>query len=180
MKSFPVKTYYLEMLEPVAAEPPRPSPEVEVEHLPRPPTDFYRGLYDGVGRDWYWVDRLVMPDGQLRAILEDPLVEVHLLRSGGRPAGYAELDRRIEGQIELAYFGLLPEFIGKGLGKYLLAWAVWKAWSYRPSRVWVHTCDLDHPGALPLYQRGGFRLYDQRFVDQAIHPDRPLPSRPRA
>jgi GNAT superfamily N-acetyltransferase len=146
-----------------------------VEHLSRPSLNYYRELYDAVGRDWYWVDRLVMPDSELSAILGDPRVEVHLLKVGGRPAGYAELDRRIEEQIELAYFGLLPEYIGKGLGKYLLSWAVWKAWSYRPSRVWVHTCALDHPGALGLYQRGGFRIYDERFVDQAVLAGRPLP-----
>ena len=67
-----------------------------------------------------------------------------------------------------AYFGLFPAFIGKGLGKYLLAWALDRAWSFNPRRVWVHTCDLDHPAALPNYLRAGFTVYDETVVEQIV------------
>jgi GNAT superfamily N-acetyltransferase len=73
----------------------------------------------------------------------------------GVPAGYAELDGRVEGEIELAYFGLVPDFIGQRLGPWLLDWAVRRAW-IGARRVWVHTCTLDHPGALAMYERAGF------------------------
>lgn len=122
-----------------------------------PPTiSFYRYLYDSVGGIWQWRERHVMSDEQLGAIVLHPRVETHVLYASGTPAGYAELDRRQENEIELAYFGLIPDFIGRGLGEYLLNWTVDRAWSYGPERFWVHTCTLDHPRALPNYVRAGF------------------------
>ena len=88
----------------------------------------------------------------------------------GVPAGYAELDRRAPPDIEIGYFGLMPEFIGQGLGGYLLDWAIHHAWRMQPRRLWLHTCDLDHPGALG-YQRSGFRIYDRRTSTQELPPD---------
>src|SRR5271170_4075849 len=153
-----VKTTYLQML----AHPRRtaavPRNGVAVLHAQRPTIDYYRFLYDAVGRHWQWIDRKKLSDSQLSAIIHDPLVEVHVLFIDGVPGGYAELDRRVPGHIDLAYFGLVPEFIGQGLGKYLLSWAVDKAWSYRPTRFWVHTCNLDHPAALATYVKAGFSI----------------------
>jgi len=123
----------------------------------KPPTiSFYRYLYDSVGGNWQWRERRVMSDEQLGAIVQHPRVETHVLYASGTPAGYAELDRRQENEVELAYFGLIPDFIGRGLGEYLLNWAIDRAWSYGPRRFWVHTCTLDHPRALPNYVRAGF------------------------
>jgi GNAT superfamily N-acetyltransferase len=121
-----------------------------------------------VGRDYCWVDRNLMPDEDLRRIIQDPGVEVYVLSVAGAPAGYAELDRRQPGEIELAYFGLFPDFVGRGLGKFFLAWAVERAWSHGPRRVWVHTCDLDHPAALPNYLKAGFVVYDERVIEQVV------------
>ena len=81
----------------------------------------------------------------------------------GVPAGYAALDRRIEGEIELMQFGLMPEFIGQGLGQYFLQWTIDKAWSYRPRRFWLHTCTKDHPAALPNYLKAGFAVYKEEM-----------------
>ena len=99
--------------------------------------------------------------------IEDEAVEIYVLYADGAPAGFAELDRRSRGEIELAYFGMMPFFIGRGLGRYLLAWAIERAWSYEPERLAVNTCTLDHPKALPLYQQLGFKPYKQehRVID---------------
>jgi GNAT superfamily N-acetyltransferase len=94
---------------------------------------------------------------------------------GGVPAGYAELDCRHSGEIELAYFGLIPEFIGRGLGAYFLAWAVDRAWQREPRRLWVHTCSLDHPRALATYRAIGFAEYARESV--RIADPRPLTER---
>jgi GNAT superfamily N-acetyltransferase len=133
-----------------------PFPNLSIVQSDPPTVAFYRFLYDGVGGIWNWRERRVMPDGQLSAIVQHPRVETYVLYVSGTPAGYAELDRRQENEIELAYFGLMPEFIGRGLGTYLLNWAIDRAWSYAPDRFWVHTCTLDHPKALPNYIRSGF------------------------
>jgi GNAT superfamily N-acetyltransferase len=87
---------------------------------------------------------------------------VNVLWVDGVPAGLAELDRRDLPDVELAYFGIMPEFIGQGLGRFLLDWAIHHAWRARPRRFWVHTCDLDHPRALEVYQKAGFRIYDRQ------------------
>jgi GNAT superfamily N-acetyltransferase len=154
---------YLEMTT-APAQPPRltPCPGVEVRWARRPTISFYRYLYFAVGELWTWTVRRLLSDAELATILQDLRVEVNVLWVDGVPAGYAELDRRAPPDIELAYFGLVPEFIGRGLGAYLLDWTIHHAWRARPRRLWVHTCDLDHPRALDLYQRLGFRIYDRR------------------
>jgi GNAT superfamily N-acetyltransferase len=93
------------------------------------------------------------------ALIEKPEVEIFVLYVGGVPAGYYELDRSDAADIELAYFGLMPEFIGRGYGAYLLRAAVDAAWQHNPKRLWVHTCTYDHPRALGAYQRAGFVVY---------------------
>jgi GNAT superfamily N-acetyltransferase len=161
---------YLEMTTAPASAPRlAPCPAVEVRWARRPTVSFYRYLYSAVGEPWTWTVRRLLSDAELATILEDPRVEVNVLWVGGVPAGYAELDRRALPDIELAYFGLMPEFIGRGLGAYLLDWAIHHAWRAQLRRLWVHTCDLDHPRALDLYQRLCFRIYDRR-TEKAILP----------
>ena len=123
---------------------------------------FYRYLYDAVGKRWLWVERKRMSDADLQAILQDEKVEIYVLYVGGVPAGYAELDRRRPPEIDIAYFGIMPEYIGLGLGPYFLRWVIDAAWRHGPARLTVNTCTLDHPAALPLYQKFGFRVYDRR------------------
>jgi ribosomal protein S18 acetylase RimI-like enzyme len=85
-------------------------------------------------------------------------VSLWLLTSGAAPAGYFELREHDDRSIEIAYFGLLPEFVGRGWGGHLLTRAVETAWEMKPDRVWLHTCTLDHPAALPNYRQRGFRV----------------------
>lgn len=127
----------------------------------QPPLHFYRYLYETVGKPWLWYERRVMSDDALAAIVHDPRVEIRVLYVDGCPAGFVELDARRLPDIELAYCGLVPEFIGQGLGLYLIDAAVERAWAYepQPERVWVHTCTLDHPRALLAYQHAGFQPY---------------------
>ncbi len=163
-----VTVTYLEMLAPPAEPAPPAPPGAAVEHLVAPSVPRYRQLYDAVGHDWYWVDRTRVPDAALHELLEDPRVEVHLLRVDGREAGFAELDRSEPGEVRLMYFGLMPGFIGRGLGPWFLRWAVARAWSYAPRRVWVDTCTLDHPRALPNYLGVGFRRFGERVKQVEI------------
>ena len=154
---------YLEMLQPPDSPVPEaPMPDLTVIQALSPTTRYYRYLYGAVGGPWHWVDRGKLDDEKLAAIVQDPRVEVYVLYVAGVPAGYAELDRRQCPDIELAYFGIMPEYIGKKLGPYLLGWAIEKAWSYNPRRFWLHTCTLDHPKALATYLNAGFRIYDRK------------------
>ena len=166
---------YLEMTKP-PERPARPAPRgnLEIRRARRPTVSFYRYLYAAVGEPWTWTVRRCLSDAELAAILNDPKVEVNVLWVAGVPAGYAELDRRTPPDIEIGYFGLMPEFIGQGLGGYLLDWAIHHAWRMQPRRLWLHTCDLDHPGALAFYQHCGFQIYDRRMSTQELPPDMAL------
>ena len=168
MRLISTKTTYLEMLAPPAGEIAPPRSDLEIRRIDRPTNDFYRLLYRAVGAELCWVDRIVMPDDLLQSMLSDDRVDVFVLRVVGELAGYSELDRRVESDIELAYFGLFPAFIGQGLGRFLLDWTLYTAWSRRPQRVWVHTCDLDHPAALPTYLKAGFRIDDEKIIEQFV------------
>ena len=160
----PVTITYLEMREPPLGPAPL-APEGAALVRAEPCTvAYYRYLYDAVGRPWLWTDRKTLSDAQLAAILDDPAVEVWTALFRGVPAGYFELDRRRPPEIDLAYFGLTPEFIGRGLGPWLLGAAIARAWSAAPARLTVNTCTLDHPKALPLYQRLGFSICGRREV----------------
>ncbi len=164
----PVTVTYLEMLAPPTEPAPPAPPGVSVEHALAPSVERYRQLYDAVGHDWYWVDRTRVADAALKELLEDPRVEVHLLRVDGQDAGFAELDRSEPGEVRLMYFGLLPAFIGRGLGRWFLRWAVDRAWSLGPRRVWLDTCTLDHPRALENYLQAGFRRFGERVKEVTI------------
>lgn len=164
-----VTVVYLEMLKGLSEGGDRPPlvPKLALLRLEKPTVGFYRYLYDTVGRAWHWLDRHRLSDVALGSIICDPLVEIWVPYVGGVPAGYIELDRRDEAAdprkpINIAYFGLAPEFFGRGLGPWLLRAGVRQAFSYGTQRLMVNTCNLDHPAALPLYQKTGFRPYQTR------------------
>jgi len=148
----------------------------------RPTIAFYRFLYNTVGEQWLWTDRRRMSDEKLLALVDHPEVELSVLYSGGQPAGFVELDRRPKPDISFAYFGLMTEFIGRGLGKYLLNWAVDQAWSYGPEKLTVDTCTLDHPRAIGEYQRAGFhpvRQVHKKMLDPRLEGFAPMHVIPR-
>jgi GNAT superfamily N-acetyltransferase len=119
----------------------------------------YRAVYRKVGEDWMWFSRLIMPDAELKAILEDPAVEAFAVNDGHADVGILELDFREAGQCELAFFGLAREAIGHGLGRALMDAALARAWAKPIDRLWVHTCTFDHPSALGFYVRSSFVPY---------------------
>jgi GNAT superfamily N-acetyltransferase len=132
---------------------------VALERVENPDLQDYRALFRAVGQDWLWCSRLTMADDELRAILASPDVEVYALTSNNRQLGLLELDFRERGQCELAFFGLVPEAIGQGAGRFLMDQALSKAWSRPIERLWVHTCTFDHPSAVGFYRRSGFVTY---------------------
>ena len=159
-----VVTYLQMRSPPVSAPPPPPAKPHAVMKVEQIPLYFYRYLYETVGSSILWWERTIMPDDDLRAALDEDGRDVFVLYVGGAPAGYYELAETREDSrkaIELAYFGLFPEFIGQGFGAWLLRAAIDEAWSRYPARMWLHTCTYDHPRALPNYQRAGFEPYKQ-------------------
>src|SRR5205823_6045338 len=80
------------------------------------PPALWRRLYTDVGREYHWVDRLGWTDEEIRRYLDDPALELWILREGTEIAGYFELRRDGDEGVEIAYFGLLPAFTGRGFG----------------------------------------------------------------
>ena len=132
-------------------------PDAEIVRVAIPSPELNRFFYTAIGGDWFWLDRLPWTYDDWKRYLERPELQTWLVTVGGVPAGYFELRDHQDGSVEIAYFGLLPEYVGRGWGGHLLTRAVETAWQRRPTRVWLHTCTLDHPAALPNYLRRGFR-----------------------
>jgi GNAT superfamily N-acetyltransferase len=156
-----VITWYLEMTSPGQLRPARSVDGFEVRPLPRPDPALSRRLYDSVGGPWQWTDRLGWGVARWDAHLAQPGVDTWVGYLDGEDVGYAELVRRGY-EVEIASFGLKPGYEGRGLGGALLAAVTRAAWDAGAERVWLHTCSLDSPAALPSYERRGFRRYDER------------------
>jgi GNAT superfamily N-acetyltransferase len=125
---------------------------------------FYRYLYNTVGEPWLWFERRIISDLALAAQIHKPTIEIFVLYVRGVPAGFFELDTATARETKLCYFGLIPEFIGRRLGPYLLQAAIDRAWSRPIDRFWLHTSTFDHPKALRVYQQAGFVVYARRAV----------------
>jgi GNAT superfamily N-acetyltransferase len=123
---------------------------------------YNRFLYQLVGENWNWTDKLSWSDEQWLNYAEDKNLLTYVAYYSGTPAGYFELKKETEGNVKIEYFGLSPRFIGKGLGSHLLSSAIAEAWTLGATRIWVHTCSLDHPSALKNYQARGMKVYDVR------------------
>ena len=167
-----VTTWYLEMFGPAELVPaPRPDLDVALIRARRPSPELNRFLYTAVGGPWYWIDRLPWTYERWLAWLSRAGIETWVAHVDGTPAGYFELDATEAGSVELAYFGLLPAFVGRGLGGWLLTEALRRAWALGPRRVWVHTCSLDGPHALGNYRARGMRVNNVETAVERL-PDR--------
>ncbi len=142
-----------------------------------PPLWYFMSLYDAVGRDYSWEDLHQAPEADLRALLGHPDVGLWTLTARGWPHGFFLLDWRAPGACDIAYFGLVPEAVGQGLGTFLLGTATRTGWE-KPGveKLTVNTCSLDHPRALATYQKHGFRPVRQeerkRTLMRARDPQR--------
>jgi GNAT superfamily N-acetyltransferase len=140
-----------------------------LQRMTRPEPETYRALYSKIGDEWIWFSRLMMSDADLTEILWHPQVEVYGLDVAGRLEGLLELDYRIEGEAELAFFGVTTALVGGGAARWLMNRALEKVWQRPISRFWVHTCTLDHPNALTFYMRSGFVPF-RRQIEIAPDP----------
>ncbi|MEE8609883.1 MAG: GNAT family N-acetyltransferase [Sphingomonas aquatilis] len=136
---------------------PLPTSPLRLVRWATPEPGKYRTLFRRVGGPWLWYSRLAMDDAALTAIVHDAGVEVYAVTDrAGIEVGLLELDLRHAGACELSYFGLVPELAGRGHSGWLMAEAMARCWRPGVTRVWVHTCTLDHPAALGFYRKQGF------------------------
>ena len=166
-----VTTTSLEMLSPNNFRPKtigRENVRVEKVEIPSPTLNHY--FFVNVGRPWKWYSRLSWTLSDWRTWVEKDNVHTFVGYFKGSPFGYIELDQQNE-SVEIAFFGLLPQFIGHGLGGFLLSEAIRLAWQLNPQRVWVHTCTLDHKHALDNYLARGLSIYKKETTKERIPDD---------
>lgn len=144
----------------------RPAPMREPEaalalrRVEAPEPEWYRALFRRIGEDWLWFSRPRLDDEALKAIIHDPGIEIYALSHEGAEVGLLELDfRQAPALVELAFFGVVPEFTGAGAGRFLMNRANEIVWSRPVERLMVHTCTLDHPAAVGFYLKAGFTAY---------------------
>lgn len=160
---------YLEMRDPAQLRSVKlDDPAIKIEHQRACSVELFRFLYVEVGKNYHWLDRLPWTDEDIGAYLSQPEISVWLMTYDNQTAGYFELRKCEDGATEIAYFGLMPRFIGRGLGKHLLSCAVEQAWAGGANRVWLHTCTLDNAAALPNYLKRGFQPFkSEKYTVQA-------------
>jgi hypothetical protein len=155
---------------------PKPSPGDHIQIIPVKPIvpELNRFFYSAIGGDWFWVDRLPWTYSDWLKYLDRDEVTTWMITSNGVPAGYFELEKQGD-SVEIVYFGLLKHFIGNGLGGYALTQAALRGWEMGVSRVWVHTCNWDHPGALSNYLARGFRQFKVEVKEETLPDKTPGP-----
>lgn len=157
-----VITYYLEMTSPKALNPKLDARGLVVKECEIKQFQVNKFLYQFVGAAWEWTDKLKLSNTAWQAYAENDNLRTWIAYHKGAIAGYFELQQKAEGTIELAYFGLAKNFIGKGFGGYFLSQAIKEAWKWEGTqRVSVNTCSLDHPSALNNYKARGFKVYKE-------------------
>ena len=170
-----VRTYLematLDALRPALSD----DPALRVSRVARDDIALFRRLYRDVVGPYHWRDRSAQSDAELLSYLASQNVELWVLCNNSDTAGFFELGRHPDGSAEIVYFGIMQQFFGHGIGKHLLTCAVLTAWATGANRVWLHTCTLDSPSALPNYLARGF---DPVRVEtyQATLPDGPTPA----
>jgi GNAT superfamily N-acetyltransferase len=141
----------------------------------RPSPELGRFLYTAAGGNWFWTMRLGWTYDAWLERLSHPRVETWVLYDEGTPAGYFELDGGSDHDVEIAYFGVLPPFIGRRLGGWLLTSAIQRGFAMGGTRVWVHTCTLDSPNALANYQARGMRVFKEHSEPLDLPDETPGP-----
>jgi GNAT superfamily N-acetyltransferase len=135
--------------------------------------DLSQFLFCAVGTHWHWFSRLSWTYQQWLDYLTAGNVRTWVLYQEGTPAGFVELRKHEDNSVELKFFGLLPAFIGRGLGTRFAQAAIALAQQWQASRVWVHTCSEDHPSALKTYQQAGFVISQTEQQDEEMPSDYP-------
>lgn len=151
---------YVEMKHPAELVPFRlDDPLLRFARVPVPSVPLAQRLYKEVGEPYHWVDRWEWSTAEWQAFVGEFGYGIWILTHDGELAGFVEMKNQDDGSVEISLFGLVAKFQGRGFGKHLLTLAVETAWGIGANRVWLHTCTLDDPKALPNYLARGFTEY---------------------
>ncbi len=131
---------------------------IKVKESPCISVKAFLSLYEKVGKNYEWTDQFLKGKEEVESFLGHESVKVFQLYFDMSLAGFFVLDFRINKICDLSYFGLIPDYIGNGLGSYMLKYAILTAWNGDIKKMLVNTNTLDHERALTLYKKYGFQI----------------------
>ena len=144
---------------------PKPSEKLKVKLVNPPNFQLNKFFYKQIGKNLNWIDRLVWSDNKWISYLNNENVNTYILKEENNFVGYYEqIFDKEKLDCEIAYFGILEEYIGKKFGGYLLSEAIKNAFKLNPKRIWVHTCSLDHRHALKNYLSRGMKIFKSENI----------------
>ena len=136
------------------------------------PPDFHlnKFFYKQIGRKHRWIDRLTWADKKWMEYVENPRIKTFVLKDNSNLAGYYEIIRDLNNNhTEIAYFGILEDYLGKKCGGYLLSEAIKNLFEEGMSRVWLHTCSLDHENAIKNYLARGMQVFKSEKINVEVN-----------
>ena len=176
MKNFPITVNYLEIFSKENVNPKSVvRNDLKISKVKEPDPEFARWFYRSVGKEWYWVDQYYWSLDEWEEWLLGSCISMWTMELSNNLAGFYMLSHQGDANVEVAYFGLLPSYVGKGFGSHLLTNALNKGFSMGASRVWLHTCSLDHPYALANYKARWMKVYKVEDDIQLIPDSWPTP-----
>jgi len=121
-------------------------------------------FYKQIGKNHHWIDRLSWSENHWIDYVSSPNLYTYILKKDDEMLGFFELlHHKDKSEIEIAYLGLLEEYIGNKFGGYILSEAIKKSFKHEGvARVWVHTCSLDHKNALKNYLSRGMKIFNSK------------------
>ena len=147
-----------------------PGPNFKINQVDPPDFQLNKFFYKQIGKKYRWIDRLAWGDKKWIEYVENPRVKTFVLKDNNNLAGFYETIRDIDNDCsEIAYFGILEEYFGKKCGGYLLSEAIKKLFEDGNSRVWLHTCSLDHENAIKNYLARGMRVFKSEKINVEVN-----------
>ena len=146
----------------------KPSQNIVIKEVKNIDLQFYWYLFNGVGTPYRWTSRKLLTNQQVLNILSDPTTRIFVIEELGSPAGFIELSCQNDA-VECVYFGILPQFYGKKLGRTLFKWTMKQIFDDpQIQRFWLHTCEFDHPKAIDIYRSFGMTIKKQSYETSQI------------
>ena len=147
-----------------------PGPNFKINQVDPPDFQLNKFFYKQIGKKYRWIDRLAWGDKKWIEYVENPRVKTFVLKDNSNLAGYYETIRDIgNDHSEIAYFGILEEYFGRKCGGYLLSEAINNLFKDGMSRVWLHTCSLDHENAIKNYLARGMKIFKSEKINIDIN-----------
>ena len=147
-----------------------PGPNFKINQLDPPDFQLNKFFYKQIGKKYRWIDRLAWDDKKWIEYVENPRVKTFILKENNNLVGFYETVRDLDNDhSEIAYFGILEEYFGKKCGGYLLSEAIKKLFDQGVSRVWLHTCSLDHENAIKKYLARGMQVFKSEKINVEVN-----------